>query len=64
MTHEVGALLAAGRQWDLIEALNPSETRYGGSLFFGADTWLRPFYLGLGRSGEGGATGYVTLGRP
>ena len=60
----LGGSLEVGRQWDVIEALNPSETRYGGSLFFGADTWLGPFFLGFGLSGEGDTTGYVTLGRP
>jgi NTE family protein len=60
----LGASLEVGRQWDVIEALNPSETRYGGSLFFGADTWLGPFFLGFGLSGDGETTGYVTLGRP
>jgi len=60
----LGGSLEVGRHWDVIEALNPDETRFGGSLFFGADTWLGPFYLGLGLSGDGGATGYVTLGRP
>jgi NTE family protein len=60
----LGGSLEVGRQWDVIELLNPSETRYGGSLFFGADTWLGPFFVGFGLSGEGETTGYVTLGRP
>ena len=60
----VGGSLEVGRQWDVIELLNPSETRYGGSLFFGADTWLGPFFVGFGLSGEGETTGYVNLGRP
>jgi NTE family protein len=60
----LGGSLEVGRHWDVIEALNPSETRYGGSIFFGADTWLGPFFLGFGLSGEGDTTGYVTLGKP
>lgn len=60
----LGGSLEIGRQWDVIESLNPSATRYGGSLFFGADTWLGPFYMGFGLSGDGDTTGYVTLGRP
>jgi NTE family protein len=60
----LGGSLEVGRHWDSIEALNPEEMRFGGSLFFGADTWLGPFYLGLGLSGGGEPTGYVTLGRP
>jgi NTE family protein len=60
----LGGSLEAGRQWDVIEFLNPSQTLYGGSLFFGADTWLGPFFVGFGVSGDGETTGYVTLGRP
>jgi NTE family protein len=60
----LGGSLEVGRQWDVIEPLNPSETRYGSSLFFGADTWLGPFFVGFGLSGEGDTTGYVSLGRP
>lgn len=60
----LGGSLEVGRQWDVIDALNPSETRYGSSLFFGADTWLGPFFLGFGVSGEGDTSGYVVLGKP
>ncbi|MEA3640913.1 MAG: patatin-like phospholipase family protein [Lamprobacter sp.] len=60
----LGGSVEAGRLWDVREELNPSETRYGSSLFFGADTWLGPFYLGLGLSGDGNASGYVILGKP
>jgi NTE family protein len=60
----LGASLEVGRQWDVIDELNPSKTRYGSSLFFGADTWLGPFYFGLGLSGEGDTAGYVILGKP
>jgi NTE family protein len=60
----LGGSLEVGRHWDVIEALNPSETRFGSSLFFGADTWFGPFYLGLGLSGEGDTAGYVILGKP
>jgi NTE family protein len=60
----LGASLEAGRNWDVIDDLNPSKTRYGSSLYFGADTWLGPFYFGLGVSGEGDTAGYVILGRP
>jgi NTE family protein len=60
----LGGSLEVGRHWDVVEDLNPDETRYGGSLFFGADTWLGPFYLGLGVSGAGDTSGYVTLGKP
>jgi NTE family protein len=60
----LGGSLEVGHQWDVIEELNPSKTRYGSSLFFGADTWLGPFFLGLGFSGEGDTSGYVILGKP
>ncbi|MBK1621649.1 patatin [Lamprobacter modestohalophilus] len=60
----LGASLEAGRLWEVDEKLSPEETRYGSSLFFGADTWLGPFYFGLGLSGDGDTTGYVILGKP
>jgi NTE family protein len=60
----VGGSLEVGRHWDVIEALNPAEARYGGSLFFAADTWLGPSYLGLGLSGDGDTAVYFLLGRP
>ncbi len=65
----LGGSLEYGRLWDVPmdqtgTPLNPEKGRYGGSLFFGADTWLGPFYLGWGLSGEGESTFYVLLGQP
>ncbi len=61
----LGGSLEAGRLWDVDEVLdNPSKWRYGGSVFFGADTWLGPFYVAFGLSGDGDSTLYVMLGRP
>lgn len=60
---EVGRL----RDLDLLgedqQPLNPEKTRYGGSLFIGADSWLGPAYLGWGVSGEGTSSIYFLLGR-
>jgi NTE family protein len=44
--------------------LSREATRYGGSLFFGSDTWIGPAYLGVGISGTGESTVYVLIGRP
>ncbi len=44
--------------------LSPEATRFGGSVFFGSDTWLGPAYLGLGVAGTGESTIYVLIGRP
>ena len=44
--------------------LSPEATRYGGSVFFGSDTWIGPAYLGLGVSGTGESTVYVLIGLP
>ena len=44
--------------------LSPEATRYGGSVFFGSDTWIGPAYLGFGISGTGESTVYVLIGRP
>ncbi len=65
----MGGSLEYGRLWDVTldqtgTPLNPEQGRYGGSVFFGADTWLGPFYLGLGLSGEGDRTFYLLLGQP
>ena len=59
----LGGSLEVGAVQDTVEALTEEKTRYGGSLFLGADTWLGPAYLGIGVTAEGDTTGYVGLGR-
>lgn len=44
--------------------LTKEETRYGGSVFFGSDTWIGPAYLGLGLSADGETAVYVLIGVP
>ncbi|NEV61799.1 patatin-like phospholipase family protein [Thiorhodococcus minor] len=44
--------------------LSKEETRYGGSVFFGSDTWIGPAYLGLGLSADGETSVYVLIGVP
>ncbi len=44
--------------------LTQEATRYGGSLFFGSDTWIGPAYFGLGLTGSGEHAFYVLFGRP
>ncbi|WP_295454058.1 patatin-like phospholipase family protein [uncultured Thiodictyon sp.] len=39
-------------------------TRFGSSLFLGADTWLGPAFLALGIAGDGSTTTYIMVGRP
>jgi NTE family protein len=57
--------MAAGSQFGGdSNTLHDEKNRFGGSVFFGADTWLGPFYLGWGLSGEGRSTAYVLLGQP
>ncbi len=69
----LGGSLEYGYLWDIARserlngadsAFHEEKSRYGGSVFFGADTWLGPFYLGWGLSGEGSSTAYVLLGQP
>jgi NTE family protein len=60
----LGGSLEIGSMRDTLEVLSEPKTRFGSSIFVGADTWLGPAYLGLGLSGEGDATGYFLLGRP
>jgi NTE family protein len=44
--------------------LSDEGTLFGGSVFFGSDTWIGPAYLGLGLSGSGETAVYVLIGRP
>jgi NTE family protein len=44
--------------------LSPEKTGFGGSVFFGSDTWIGPAFLGLGLSGNGESAIYVLIGRP
>jgi len=69
----VGGSLEVGRLWDTrvrspvtgdTVLLAPEKTRYGGSLFFSADSFVGPFYFAWGLSGEGNQTFYVLLGQP
>ncbi len=60
----LGGSLEVGSVGDTIDFLTEPKTRFGSSIFIGADTWLGPTYLGFGASGEGDATGYFVLGRP
>lgn len=60
----LGGSLEVGSIQDTFDFLTEPKTRFGSSIFLGADTWIGPAYLGLGLSGEGDATGYFLLGRP
>ena len=60
----LGGSLEVGAVRDTVEDLSEGKTRFGSSIFLGADTWLGPTYFGLGISGEGDSTGYFLLGRP
>jgi NTE family protein len=44
--------------------LSPEQDRYGGSIFFGSDTWIGPAFLGFGLSGSGESSIYVLIGKP
>ena len=60
----LGGSLEVGGLYDTNEELTPSGTRFGSSLFVGADTWLGPAFLALGLGGDGYGTAYLMLGRP
>jgi NTE family protein len=49
---------------DSFLGLTAPGTRFGSSIFLGADTWLGPFYLGLGVNGDGDGAAYLQLGKP
>jgi len=60
----VGASLEVGELQETNPLLTEPGTRFGSSVFLGADTWLGPAYIGLGLGGDGNMTGYLVLGRP
>jgi NTE family protein len=60
----LGGSLEVGSIRDTLHDLTEPKTRFGSSIFLGADTWVGPAYLGVGVSGDGNATGYFLLGRP
>ncbi len=49
---------------DSFQGLTEPGTRFGSSVFLGADTWLGPIYLGLGINGDGDGAAYIQLGKP
>lgn len=60
----LGVSLEVGAIGDTDPELTEAGTRFGSSLFVGADTWLGPAHLAVG-FGEGGSTAvYLLLGRP
>lgn len=60
----LGGSLEVGSIRNTLDFLTEPKTRFGSSIFLGADTWLGPAYLGLGVGGEGDSTAYFLLGRP
>jgi NTE family protein len=60
----VGGSLEVGTLEDTEPALTAPGTRFGSSLFLGVDTLIGPAYLGLGVSGDGEGTGYISIGWP
>jgi len=60
----VGGSLEVGTLEDTEPALTAPGTRFGSSLFLGVDTVIGPAYLGIGISGEGDGTGYISIGWP
>ncbi len=62
----LGGSLETGKVWNTPGdgLLNEEKVRFGSSLFFGADSIIGPFYVGLGLSGEGDTTVYVVLSKP
>ncbi len=59
-----GVSLEGADLQDSFQGLTPSGTRFGSSVFLGADTWLGPAYFGLGVNGDGDAAAYLQLGKP
>ncbi|WP_295387571.1 patatin-like phospholipase family protein [uncultured Thiodictyon sp.] len=60
----LGGSLEVGRLERTDPGWTQPGTRFGSSLFLGADTWLGPAYLALGIAGNGSTTTYIMFGRP
>ena len=59
-----GVSLEGADLQDSFRGLTAPGTRFGSSVFLGADTWLGPIYLGLGVNGDGDGAAYLQLGKP
>jgi len=60
----IGASLEAGQVKNRFETGAENVTRYSGSIFLGADTFLGPAYFGLGIGQSGRYSVYLLLGVP
>jgi NTE family protein len=58
-----GASLEAGNIWESRAEVSLDSLRYANSLFIGADTYVGPLYLALGRANRGESAVYLFLGR-
>jgi len=58
----LGGSFEAGEVKNAFDPTTASGTLYCGSVFFGAETILGPFYVAYGRSADGGDALYVMLG--
>jgi NTE family protein len=60
----VGASAELGRIGDRVDGLPSPGTLWAGSLYLGADTFLGPFYFGVGLGTSGNWSLYLLLGAP
>jgi NTE family protein len=58
----VGGSLELGNVWQDTHDISFSDTIFAGSVFFGSDTPIGPFYVGYGRSDTGEGSLYIFLG--
>ena len=59
-----GFSLEGANLQDSFRRLTAPGSRFGSSVFLGADTWLGPIYFGLGLNGDGDGAAYLQLGKP
>jgi NTE family protein len=60
----LGASVEGADVRNRVNALEPDDFKYAGSLFFAADTALGPVYLGVGAGEDDNYAVYLFLGRP
>jgi NTE family protein len=60
----LGGSAEIGRITDRVDGLPSPDTKWSGSLFLAADTFLGPFYFGVGAGASGRWSLYLLLGAP
>ena len=59
----IGGSIETGGAWDTKDDISTDGLHYSSSLFFGADTFMGPIYLGFGIGDEGNKSAFLFVGQ-